>query len=101
MSQDKMMFYILSKLERFGSEKLPLQIVKEKQSYCVGHKRNRFSDGSEYLDYACKMTYVKSRGFWKLYWMRADLKWHIYEEYQSLDDLLKEVKDDPNSCFWG
>jgi hypothetical protein len=33
--------------------------------------------------------------------MRADLKWHLYEEYSTLDELLKEVKDDPNGCFWG
>lgn len=101
MSQDKVMFHILSKLDRFGHEKLPLQIIKEKQSYIVGHKRNRFSDGSEYLDKTCKLTYVKSSDMWKLYWMRADLKWHLYEEYQNLDDLLEEVKKDPNGCFWG
>ena len=101
MSQDKLMFHMLSKLGRFGSEKLPLQIIKEKQSYIIGHKRNRFSDSSEYLDKACKLTYVKSSDMWKLYWMRADLKWHLYEEYQNLGDLLEEVKKDPNGCFWG
>lgn len=101
MSDDKLIFYILSRLGRFGHEKLPLQIIKEKQSYIIGHKRNRFSDGSEYLDKACKLTYVKSANIWKLYWMRADLKWHLYEEYKKLDDLLQEVKMDPHHCFWG
>ena len=92
---------MLSKLNRFGHEKLPLQIIKEKQSYIVGHKRKRYFDGSEYLDKACKITYVKKSGIWKLYWMRADLKWHPYKEFGDLNKLLEEVKADPNSCFWG
>ncbi|HYP68298.1 MAG TPA: DUF3024 domain-containing protein [Thiobacillaceae bacterium] len=25
-----------------------------------------------------KATYVKTQGMWKVYWMRADLKWHGY-----------------------
>lgn len=101
MPQDKIIFYILSRLGRFGHEKLPLEIIKEKQSYIIGHKRTRFSDGSEYLDKACKITHVKSSNIWKLYWMRADLKRHLYEEYANLDDLLQEVRTDPNHCFWG
>ena len=88
MSQDKLMFYILSRLDRFGHEKLPLQIIKEKQSYIIGHKCNRFSDGSEFLDKACKLTYVKIIDMWKLYWMRADL--NFYAEYQNLDKLSRE-----------
>ena len=91
---------MLSKLDRFGHAKLPVQIIKGKQSYIIGHKRNRFSDGSEYLDKACKLTYVKSSSLWKLYLMRVDLKWPFYEEYQNLDDLLEEVKADPNG-YWG
>ena len=101
MVKDETLFYILAKLERFGHEKLPLQIIKEKQSYIVGHKRKRFLDGSEYLDKACKITCVKSQNLWKLYWMRADLKWHLYEQFTDLDKLLEEVKTDPHHCFWG
>lgn len=101
MPEDKLIFYILGKLDKYGHEKLPLQIIKEKQSYIIGHKRKRFSDGSEFLEKACKITFVKSQNSWKLYWMRADLKWHLYEKYDDLDALLQEVKDDPNGCFWG
>lgn len=101
MPEDKLIFYILGKLDKYGHEKLPLQIIKEKQSYIIGHKRKRFSDGSEFLEKACKITFVKSQNSWKLYWMRADLKWHLYEEYDDLDVLLQEVRNDPNGCFWG
>jgi hypothetical protein len=99
--KDELIFYILSKLGCFGHEKLPLEIVKDKQSYIVGHRRKRWRTEEEYLSEACKITYVKKRGIWKLYWKRADLKWHLYEEYTRLDDLLDEVRIDPNGCFWG
>lgn len=77
MIKDKNIIYIMAKLERFGRPKLPFAIIKERQSYIVGHKRKRFSDGGEYLDKACEITYVKSSNTWKLYWMCADLKWHL------------------------
>ena len=51
-----------------------------------------------------KATYVKSKKIWKLYWMRADLKWHRYDplsDTKSLQDVLKEIGEDPYSCFWG
>ncbi len=99
--QDKLILYILSKLNKYGHEKLPLHIIKEKQSYVVGHKRKAWKSDKEYLDEDCKIVYVKSKNLWKLYWKRADLKWHLYESYEDLDDLLEEVRTDPNGCFWG
>ena len=51
-----------------------------------------------------KATFVKSRKVWKLYWMRADLKWHRYDplsDTKSLQDVLKEIGEDPYCCFWG
>jgi len=53
---------------------------------------------------AAKATYVKSRKLWKLYWMRADLKWHRYDlppRSESLRAVLKEIFEDPYCCFWG
>ena len=99
--QDKTLFYILKRLGRYGHEKLPLAIIKNKQSYVVGHKRRRYIDNSEYVSEACKMTYVKAGNFWKLYWKRADLKWHLYGKYATLEEAIEEVKQDPNGCFWG
>jgi len=51
-----------------------------------------------------KATYVKSKNIWKLYWKRADLKWHGYDflaNTNSLQDVLKEIGKDPFCCFWG
>jgi hypothetical protein len=51
-----------------------------------------------------KATYVKSKKIWKLYWMRADLKWHSYEPLantKSLQRILDEIHQDSYGCFWG
>lgn len=51
-----------------------------------------------------KATYVKTQKVWKLYWMRADLKWHTYPPLPTATTVarfLEEVNDDPHACFWG
>jgi hypothetical protein len=51
-----------------------------------------------------KATYVKRANAWRLYWMRADLKWHRYEpipEVNSLQDFLKVIEEDALGCFYG
>jgi hypothetical protein len=51
-----------------------------------------------------KATYVKSRDIWRVFWQRADLKWHRYEpnaEVQSLDGFLEVVERDEYACFFG
>ena len=51
-----------------------------------------------------KATFVKTRGIWKIYWMRADLKWHSYPPTPtvgSIEKFLVLVESDPHACFWG
>ncbi|MCD9008107.1 DUF3024 domain-containing protein [Luteimonas sp. XNQY3] len=51
-----------------------------------------------------KATWVKSRGHWRVYWMRADLKWHPYDplrEASTFEAVLAELDADPYACFWG
>lgn len=99
--QDPVLIYLASGLSRCGNKVLPLNISKVKNSYIVGHERKHFNDSSDFIDEACKITHVKSSGVWKLYWKRADLKWHLYETYPSLEAVTAEINADPNSCFWG
>lgn len=50
-----------------------------------------------------KATYVKSQAIWKIYWQRADLKWHRYEpdaEVGSLETFLAVVEKDEFGCFY-
>lgn len=51
-----------------------------------------------------KATYVKTTKIWKLYWKRADMKWHRYKPFgdsESLEEVLKVIDQDEYGCFWG
>lgn len=51
-----------------------------------------------------KATWVKTTKVWKIYWQRADLKWHRYEpnpEVKSVEEFLKIVERDEFGCFFG
>jgi hypothetical protein len=51
-----------------------------------------------------KATYVKTQGIWRVFWMRADLKWHRYDpspEVASLDQFLAIIDRDEYACFFG
>jgi hypothetical protein len=51
-----------------------------------------------------RMRYVRTQDVWRLYWMRATLKWHLYEpaaEHAHLQDALAAVHADAYGCFFG
>ncbi len=51
-----------------------------------------------------KTTYVRTQKLWKVFWMRADLKWHGYgpgRKVRTLEEFLIVVDDDEYGCFWG
>lgn len=51
-----------------------------------------------------KATWVKASGSWKVFWQRADLKWHRYEPFpsaQTIEQFLKLVEADEYHCFHG
>lgn len=51
-----------------------------------------------------KATYNLSKRTWKLYWRRADLKWHGYEpvpEVATLEQFVAVVDEDAYGCFFG
>lgn len=63
----------------------------------------RFPD--EKVEYpVAKAVFVKSRKTWKVYWQRADLKWHAYApvpEVGSVEEFLGLVGEDDHACFFG
>ncbi len=99
--QDPVLMFLASRLTKRSSQALPLSIAKQKQSYVVGHKRKHFKSDGEFIDEACKLTFVKTSGLWKLYWKRADLKWQLYETYHSIEAVADEINKDPKACFFG
>ena len=51
-----------------------------------------------------KATYVQARDLWKVYWLRADLKWHPYPptpQVGSVGKFLALVQEDAHHCFFG
>lgn len=51
-----------------------------------------------------KATFVRTKGNWKVFWMRADLKWHGYQpkaEVNTLKEFLGAVDRDEHGCFFG
>jgi len=51
-----------------------------------------------------KATFVKSKGVWKIYWLRGNLKWYPYDPKPTVKNLrffLKIVDDDLYGCFKG
>ncbi len=51
-----------------------------------------------------KTTFVASQKIWRVFWQRADLKWHRFgpnPEVHSLEEFLDIVDRDENGCFFG
>lgn len=100
-TEDQTQLLIKAELARYDHPSLPLVIEKKGTRYTIGNRRKQFDSDELFVSRAAKLQYIISRDRWKLYWMRADLKWHGYAEYRTLHEALTEIKTDPNNCFWG
>lgn len=67
--------------------------------------RPAFEDPDQFVEHpVAKVKWVSSRMVWRLFWMRADMKWHSYvplPEAPTVRAVLDEVDRDPNGCFFG
>lgn len=74
------------------------------QSVEIFEIRPRWDDPKEIMDIpVAKATYVRTQKVWKVFWQRADLKWHGYEPnltVASLKEFLAVVEADEYACFW-
>lgn len=51
-----------------------------------------------------KTTYVRTQRLWRVFWMRADLRWHAYPPAPTVatfDAFLLHVDRDEHACFFG
>lgn len=51
-----------------------------------------------------KTKFIKSRGIWQIYWLRANGKWVSYDPNPEVNDIVgffEIVKEDKHSCFFG
>jgi len=67
--------------------------------------RLAYNDPSRMIHHpVAKAKWVGARRVWRLFWMRADLKWHSYlpkPEAARIGTILSEVDRDPHGCFFG
>jgi len=77
----------------------------ERQSIEIFELRPAYDDPNDTIESAiAKATFVKSKSLWKIYWMRADLRWHLYEPMafvETVEDFLVVVDRDQHGCFFG
>jgi hypothetical protein len=77
----------------------------ERQSVILQEIRPTFKDPTEIRRYGyAKATFVKEKNIWKVFWMRSDLKWHLYPPkptVKKLADFLRLVDKDEYACFKG
>ena len=86
-------------------DKLDISYRIEKQSVILFEIRPDWQNKSKKMEIdMVKTTFVKKDNNWKVYWMRADLKWHLYKPnpiVQNLLDFIRLIEKDEYGCFRG
>ncbi len=86
-------------------DQLDFKIEIKNRDVLLLEVRPRFDDPSKYLEHGvAKMKWVGTKNVWRLFWMRADMKWHSYgpkPEDQSIEALFEDVRRDQYGCFFG
>lgn len=75
------------------------------QSIEIVEVRPDWRESGEFTEMpVAKLTYVRSKALWKIYWMRRDLRWHAYEpvpQVGTIEKALGVVDEDRYCCFFG
>ena len=86
-------------------DEVDLSFRIENQSVEVFEIRPRFERPKEKSESSqIKATHVRKSNIWKIYWKRADMKWHRYEphpEADTLERVMEILDEDEYCCFRG
>ncbi|MCD4772815.1 MAG: DUF3024 domain-containing protein [Bacteroidales bacterium] len=86
-------------------EKLDIGYHIEGQSVYVFEIRPRWDKPEEKIEpLVAKATFVKAKNHWKIFWIRANLKWYHYKPFpysKNINQFFDVVGEDKLSCFWG
>lgn len=86
-------------------DKLHLTYEVKGHEVVIVERRPRWDNETEWTETpVANLKFIRSANKWRLYWMRADMKWHKYSGLSSshrLDVLLQEIDADPLACFFG
>jgi len=106
--------HVIEVLENFLKKKRPPEEFRDRidvgyriqgESVFIMEIRPAWDDSGRIMEFEnAKATYIKSRDHWKIFWKRADMKWHGYQPYstaKTIEEFVKVVSEDSISCFWG
>jgi hypothetical protein len=51
-----------------------------------------------------RTTYIKAKMHWKVFWLRANMKWESYQPkpiVKTVNEFVTLVEQDELGCFWG
>lgn len=73
------------------------------QTIDIGEQRPVWqgSAGETNIIPSTRIKYVRGINRWKIYWMRKDMRWHLYDTAETLTEALEVVRVDPDCCFFG
>jgi len=101
------------KLTAFYARRLPAEVLDEIRlfhtvrgnSVTLIEARPPFLDPSEWSQLrVAQFRYDHDTGTWTLYYADRNSRWHPYwdmEPTRKIDDLIREVDEDPTGIFWG
>lgn len=105
---------IESAMEDFMRRRRPPEHIRDRldfgwriegQSVVLYEIRPFWRDSSQKIEGpVAKATYVRTVNRWRIYWQRADLKWHSYYPHPEavfFEEFLTIVDEDEEGCFWG
>lgn len=86
-------------------DKLCLTYAVKGHEVVIVERRPRWDNQTAWTESPiAKLKFIRSANKWRLYWMRADMKWYEYPGLSSshrLEDLVQEIDADPLACFFG
>jgi hypothetical protein len=104
---------VIEVMENFLSRKRPPEEMRddvdlgyqiEDQSVIIHAIRPDWRDPKNKIEPPiAKATYIKKSDSWKVFWWRADQKWHSYKPKPvvgSLSQFVEVVEEDAHNCFW-
>ena len=101
-------------LENFLGRKRPprhlrseidIQYLISGQTVIIEEVRPYWRDKSQQVrNPLAKLTYVRSRDIWKIYWMGKTMQWQSYApnpEAEKMEEALGIIEEDSSGCFFG
>ena len=86
-------------------DKLDIGYKFQNQTLEIFEIRPRWDDSSIINNHPfAKAKFIKSKSIWRIYWLRANLKWELYEivpEVKRISEFFKIIREDKYHVFKG